>query len=65
MMCYKQGQKVFVKRSVSFRIMPKRGSTFSLDVEGFKFYFPGSSMLCKPAERATKKPKLKMPMDFL
>lgn len=47
------------------RIMPKRGSTFSLDVEGFKFYFPGSSMLCKPAERATKKPKLKMPMDFL
>jgi len=46
------------------RMMPKRGTTFSLEVGGFKFSFPGSGMLSKPAERATKKPKLKMPMDF-
>ena len=44
--------------------MPKRGTTFSLEVGGFKFSFPGSGMHSKPAERATKKPKLKMPMDF-
>jgi len=46
------------------RMIPKRGTTFSLEVGGFKFSFPGSAMLTKPADRATKKPKMKMPLDF-
>jgi len=46
------------------RIFPKKGTTFSLEVDGFKFSFPGSAMLTKPPDRATKRPKLKMPLDF-
>jgi len=46
------------------RMMPKKGSTFCVEVGSFKFSFPGSGLLSKPAERATKKPKCKMPLDF-
>jgi len=46
------------------RMIPKKGSTFSLEVDEFRFSFPGSAMLAKPADRATKKPKNKMPLDF-
>jgi len=46
------------------RIFPKKGSVFSILVDGFKFTFPGSSMLAKPAERSTKKPKNKLPLNF-
>jgi len=46
------------------RIFPKKGSVFSLLVDGFRFTFPGSSMLAKPAERSVKKPKAKLPLNF-
>jgi len=46
------------------RMMPKRGSSFSVEVDGYKFSFPGSTMLARPADRATKRPKVKMPLDF-
>ncbi|XP_023326524.1 ribonuclease P protein subunit p29 isoform X2 [Eurytemora carolleeae] len=46
------------------RMIPKKGTTFSFEISGFRFSFPGSSFLSRPAERATKKPKNKMPLDF-
>lgn len=46
------------------RMMPKKGSVFSVEVDGFRFTFPGSSMLARPAERSTKKPKNRPPLDF-
>jgi len=46
------------------RIIPKQGTAFSMQVGSFKFTLPGSSILVKPHERATKKPKNKIPLDF-
>jgi ribonuclease P protein subunit POP4 len=46
------------------RMVPKKGTTFCFDISGFRFFFPGSSFLSRPAERATKRPKNKMPLDF-
>jgi ribonuclease P protein subunit POP4 len=46
------------------RMIPKKGSAFSIEVSGFLFTFPGSSMISRPAERSTKKPKNKPPLEF-
>jgi len=46
------------------RLIPKLGSSFSFNFEGYKFTFPGSSIHSKPAERITKKLKNKYPCDF-
>lgn len=48
----------------TLRIIPKKGSVFSITLDGLKLTFPGTSMLTRPAERATKKPKTKLPLDF-
>jgi len=46
------------------RLIPKLGSSFSYCVGGYLFTLPGSSIDSKPAERATKKLKNKLPLDF-
>jgi len=46
------------------RMMPKKGSVFSIEVDGFRFSFPGSNVMSRPAERSTKKPKNRPPMEF-
>lgn len=46
------------------RMMPKKGSVFSVEVDGFRFSFPGSNVMSRPAERSTKKPKNRPPMEF-
>jgi len=46
------------------RMIPKKGSVFSIEVAGFVFTFPGSSLMARPAERSTKKPKNKPPLEF-
>jgi len=46
------------------RLIPKLGSSFSFNFQGYKFTFPGSSIHSKPAERITKKLKNKYPCDF-
>jgi ribonuclease P protein subunit POP4 len=46
------------------RYIPKLGSNFSFKVKDYLFTLPGSSIDSKPGERATKKLKNKLPMDF-
>ena len=44
--------------------MPKLGSSFSYCVGDYLFTLPGASINSKPAERATKKLKNKIPLNF-
>jgi len=53
-----------ISQDNKLRLIPKLGSSFSFDFEGYKFTFPGSSIHSKPAERITKKLKNKYPCDF-
>ena len=46
------------------RVIPKLGSSFTFVVAGYLFTIPGASIDSKPAERATKKLKNKVPLDF-
>jgi len=46
------------------RLIPKLGSSFTFVVNGYLFTIPGASIDSKPAERATKKLKNKVPLDF-
>jgi len=46
------------------RLIPKLGSSFTFVVSGYLFTIPGASIDSKPAERATKKLKNKVPLDF-
>jgi len=46
------------------RLIPKLGSSFTYVIDGYMFTLPGSSIDSKPAERATKKLKNKLPLDF-
>lgn len=46
------------------RMVPKQGSSFTFTLQGYLFTLPGSSIDSKPAERATKKLKNKLPLDF-
>lgn len=46
------------------RMIPKKGSTFTFLLGSFKIDLPGSGMESRPAERATKRPKLRLPLDF-
>ena len=48
----------------TLRLLPKLGSSFSYCVGGYLFTLPGASIDSKPAERATKKLKNKIPLDF-
>jgi len=48
----------------TLRVIPKLGSSFTFVVEGYLFTIPGASIDSKPAERATKKLKNKVPLDF-
>jgi len=48
----------------TLRVIPKFGSSFTFVVGGYLFTIPGSSIDSKPAERATKKLKNKVPLDF-
>jgi len=53
-----------ISQDNKLRLIPKLGSSFSFNFEGYKFTFPGSSIHSKPAERITKKLKNKYPCDF-
>lgn len=46
------------------RMIPKKGTTFTFCLGSFRFHLPGSSLDSRPAERATKRPKLRLPLDF-
>lgn len=46
------------------RFIPKMGSSFSFKVKDYVFTLPGSSIDSKPGERATKKLKNKLPLNF-
>jgi len=46
------------------RLIPKLGSSFTFVVNRYLFTIPGASIDSKPAERATKKLKNKVPLDF-
>jgi len=48
----------------TLRVIPKLGSSFTFVVGGYLFTIPGASIDSKPAERATKKLKNKVPLDF-
>jgi len=48
----------------TLRIIPKLASSFTFTIQGYLFTLPGSSIDSKPAERATKKLKNKLPLDF-
>merc|ERR1712032_1467090 len=48
----------------TLRVIPKLGSSFTFVVSGYLFTIPGASIDSKPAERATKKLKNKVPLDF-
>jgi len=53
-----------ISQDNKLRLIPKLGSSFSFNFQGYKFTFPGSSIHSKPAERITKKLKNKYPCDF-
>lgn len=46
------------------KIIPKRKTTFSFQINGYLFSVSGSIMCCKPSERAVKKWKNKWPLDI-
>ena len=48
----------------TLRVIPKLGSSFTFVIGGYLFTIPGASIDSKPAERATKKLKNKVPLDF-
>jgi len=48
----------------TLRVIPKLGSSFTFVVGGYLFTIPGASIDSKPAERATKKLKNKVPLNF-
>ena len=48
----------------TLRLIPKLGSSFTFVVGGYLFTIPGASIDSKPADRATKKLKNKVPLDF-
>jgi len=64
--CLMETRHVFqiISADNRLRMIPKKGSVFSIEVSGFLFTFPGSSMISRPAERSTKKPKNKPPLEF-
>jgi len=53
-----------ISRDNRLRLIPKAGSSFSFEMSGYSFTFPGSCIDSKPAERITKKLKNKFPCDF-
>jgi len=46
------------------RVIPKLGSSFSFRINDYLITLPGASIDSRPGERATKKLKNKLPLDF-
>jgi len=53
-----------ISKDNHLRYIPKLGSSFSFKIKDYVITIPGSSIDSKPGERATKKLKNKLPLDF-
>jgi len=53
-----------ISKDNKLRYIPKLGSSFSFRIKDYVITLPGSSIDSRPGERATKKLKNKLPLDF-
>ncbi|XP_040565161.1 ribonuclease P protein subunit p29 [Lepeophtheirus salmonis] len=53
-----------ITKKNELKVIPKKNTSFSFELDRYVFTLSGTNMCCKPSERAVKKWKNKIPYDF-